>query len=110
MRLLFLLLLSVSYLFSFAPIGEEIIYTLDIKKEKKAKEIFSFLKNYDFKKSFFEDWDINDKKSFFKYYYFDTEDLKLYKKGSEAVLIEKRDGKSKKEFNHITVLITNEGE
>ncbi len=98
MRLFLAALFILSPLFASSPVGEEMIYSLNIKNEKKAKEIFSFLKNYDFKKSFFEDWSTIDKKSFSRRLYFDTQDLKLYRNKSEAVLIKKREGKRKKEL------------
>ena len=98
MRTLFFLFVFVNSLLALSPVGEEIICGFDIKSDKKAEKVFSFLENYDFKKSFFEDWDIIEKESFFKYSYFDTEDLRLYKNSQEALLLEEKKGNGKREF------------
>ncbi len=87
---LFLLFFSVS-LFS-AKIEGEIFFRYYVPNGK-AKEIFSFLRDFDFKKVLVEDWEALSEKDSYIVKYFDTSDLKLLKEGFFCALREynKRD-------------------
>ena len=88
-------LIFLNTLFAFTKTDDEVLFRLNIQNDKDAEKVFLFLEKLDLKKRLFEDWEIEKREKRYNYFYFDTDNLILYKKNIEAVLILNQ---SKKKF------------
>ena len=88
-------LIFLNTLFAFTKTDDEVLFRLNIQNDKDAEKVFLFLETFDLKKRLFEDWEIEKREKRYNYFYFDTDNLILYKKNIEAVLILNQ---SKKKF------------